>query len=104
MKKLLFLGLLLLSIASFGQIKINPVQIGWHDPKQATDLMIRVMPFETTATTCQLYYEIKSESGEKLADGNITLTQEEFEAWGRDNVYIEDLALTKLGLCRKEIE
>jgi hypothetical protein len=110
MKKL-FLLLLFVSAASFGQIKINPVYIGYPD-KEATDLMVRVMPFETSATTCQLYYELKacytSVNGEPvpenctvLANGNLSLTEVEFEAWGQSNTYIEDLALSKLFLTRK---
>lgn len=101
MKRLFLSGVLLLSAMSFGQIKINAVDIGWP-AKQATDLMVRVMPFETSAATCQIYYEIKSESGDKLADGNITLTEQEFSDWGRDNVYVEDLVIQKLNLTRKE--
>jgi len=67
-----------------------------------TDLMVRVMPFETTATSCQLYYEIKSEAGERMEEGNLSLTEEEFTAWGESNVYIEDLALEKLNLERDD--
>ena len=101
MKRLFLSGMLLLSMLSFGQIKISPVSVGWP-AKQATDLMVRVMPFETTAATCKVYYEIKSESGEKLADGNLSLTAQEFNDWGRENVYIENLVISRLGLTRRD--
>jgi len=103
MKNVLFLLLLLVSFASFGQIKIEPVGIGWPT-KYATDLMVRVMPFETTAITCDLYYELKTESGEVLANGNLSLSESQFEAWGSDNAFVENIALSKLLLTRKQDE
>lgn len=69
--------------------------------KTGTDLLVRVMPFETSATTCGLYYELHGELG-MLANGNLQLTEEEFTNWAEDNTYIEDLALVKLGLERAE--
>jgi hypothetical protein len=102
MKQLLFL-LLFVSAISFGQIKINPVPVG-YPAKQATDLSVLVMPFSTDAKTCQLYYQLKNIVDEKetvLADGNLSLTEAEFTAWGQSNKYLEDLALTKLSLTRK---
>jgi hypothetical protein len=107
MKQLLFL--LLLSATSFGQIKINPIPVG-YPAKQATDLSVLVMPFSTDAKTCQLYYQLKNvietttDDAKKetvLADGNLSLTESEFTAWGQSNKYLEDLALTKLSLTRK---
>jgi len=101
MKKLLFLSLLLLvSSLSFGQIKIEPKQVGWPE-KTATDLMVRVLPFETDATTCGLYWELKTEDGEVLSKANIYLTTDEFRDWKQDNHYLEDLVLFKLLLTRK---
>lgn len=93
--------MLFVSTMSFGQIKIEPVATGWPS-KQATDLMVRVMPFETDAKTCGLYYELKAETGELLSNGNLQLTEAEFEGWGQSNTYIEDLALTRLYLQRKQ--
>ena len=109
MKKLLLLLLLFSSFLGVSQIRINPVPVG-YPVKQATDLSVMVMPFNTDAKTCQLYYQLKividsvGEVPKKetvLADGNLTLTEAEFDAWARDNVYIENLALSKLQLTRK---
>jgi len=83
-------------------MKIETISLGLPT-EQATDLLVRVMPFDTDATTCGLYYSVTSESGNKLAEGNLQLTAEEFDAWGQSNSYIDDLALSKLGLTRKEI-
>ena len=108
MKKL-FLLLLFVSVSTFGQIKILPIQIGWPT-KIATELSVRVMPFETNAKTCQLYYQLKnvveateneSKKETVLADGNLSLTEEEFDLWSRDNRYIENIAILKLNLTRK---
>lgn len=106
MKKLLFL-LLLISTATFAQIKINPVPVG-YPVKQATDLLVRVLPFDTNAKTCQLYWEMKNVTVQDeqttesvLAVGNLGLSEQEFCDWGHDNKYIEDLVLQKLNLTRK---
>lgn len=83
-------------------MKIENVNIGW--PIQvATDLMVRVLPFETSAVSCGTYYEIKTEAGELLASGNIQLTEEEFSEWSQDNTYVENIVLNKLGLTRLEV-
>jgi len=34
---------------------------------------------------------------------NITISGEEYDNWGSDDLYLEDLILTKLGVTRKEI-
>jgi len=99
MKKL-FLLLLFVTSVTFGQIKIQPIKVGWPE-KTATDLMVRVLPFETDSKTCGLYWELKTDSKETLGNGNIYLTEEEFTAWAADNRYIEDLALCRLILTRK---
>ena len=103
MKKLFILSLLLFTVLSFGQIKIEPISIGWP-AKQATDLMVRVMPFETTALTCDLYYELRDCDGSVLTNGNLSLSESQFAAWSEDNRFIENIALSKLLLTRKENE
>jgi len=80
-------------------MKIENVNIGWPI-KVGTDLMVRVLPFETNAVSCGTYYEIKDENSELLASGNIYLTEAEFAAWAADNTYVEDIVLNKLGLTR----
>ncbi len=113
MRKLLFLAFFVSAIAS-AQIKIQPINAGFP-AKQATDLLVRVLPFETTATTCQLYWELRKiipevkdgenvatpEVIEHLAEGNLQLTEPEFALWGADNTYLESIVLDKLGLTRK---
>ncbi len=83
-------------------MRIKEIQLGL--PAQVgTQLLIRVMPFDTEATTCELYYMVSTDSGSQLADGNINLNEDEFANWGEDNTYLEDLVLNKLGLERHDI-
>lgn len=82
-------------------MKINPVPTGIPS-EMGTSFMVRIMPFDTTAKTCSLYWEVYSNSLATLANGNIALTEEEFDGWGFDNTYIENIALERLGLVRIE--
>ena len=99
MKKLVFLSLLMASALSTTAQKIVPVNIGIN--KVADSISVRVISFETTDKTCQLYYRIFDNVKKQVDEGNLNLTEKEFLAWGKDNLYIEDLALGKLKLTRK---
>lgn len=88
-------------------ILIEKIPVGFP-AKIANRLMVRTMPINTSAKTCGLYYELyeensseKDQSANKLANGNLELNENEFEAWDNTMTYIEDLALNKLGLKRK---
>jgi len=89
-------------------MKIKTVSVG-YPAKEATDLSVDIITFNTEAKNCILYYQLKNVIEETenepkietvLADGNLTLTEQEFTEWGQSNKYIEDLALTKLQLER----
>lgn len=80
--------------------KIQPVQIGLN--KIADSLEVRVLTFKTTDKTCSLYYQIFDCDKKSIDDGNLQLTEPEFKAYGQDNKYIEDLAISKLGFVRKD--
>ena len=64
----------------------------------ATQLQVTVLPFSTDATTCGTYYALKTAEGITVTEGNYTLTEAEFTAWGQSNAYIENLIATHLGL------
>ena len=70
----------------------------------ATRLLVRVLPFDTIHTTCNLYFELQDESGKVIYNGNYTLTDSEFATWASDNVYLEDLICNQLGLTKKYYE
>jgi hypothetical protein len=80
-------------------ILIKPIKLGLP-AKTATQFWMRPIFQDTQATTCQLYYEVQAETGEQLANGNIELTEDQYAEWGDDNAFIEDIALTNLGLER----
>ena len=96
-------------------IKIKPVPVG-YPAKQANGIDITMMSFSTNATSCSTYYQLYeviekiNEEGnirtiqKVLADGNSSLTEEQYSAWGDDNSYVEDIILTNLGLKREIIE
>jgi len=92
-------------------IKIKPVAVGYPS-QEANAISIRVMPFQTTAISCNTYYELKNisvvideeekenEIVKTLADGNSPISEDEFTLWGSDNIYIENVVLKNLGLER----
>ena len=92
-------------------IKINEVSVGFP-AKMANGITITTMPIPTDATSCSTYYQLFkvtevtndegeiSESIEKLAEGNSPLTEEQFNAWGQEMSYVEDIVLENLGLTR----
>ena len=64
----------------------------------ATEMSVLILNFETSATTCTTYYELKSEEGTVLTNGNYTLTEEEFAAWGEDNSWVEQCVANAIGV------
>lgn len=99
MKKLIF-TIAFLAAASTQAQKIQPVTIGIE--KVADSISVSVMTFKTTDKICQLYFELFDEAKVNIDRGNLQLTEDEFTQWGDNNKYIEDLALTKLNLTRKQ--
>lgn len=98
MKNLLMIALLCTGLANAQ--KIEPVQIGID--KVADSISVSVVTFKTTDKTCSLYYEVYDSGKSKIDDGNLALSEDEFFHWGQTNTYIEDLALSKLKLIRKQ--
>lgn len=64
----------------------------------ATTLNVLVLNFATDATTCTTYYQLMTDEGKKCAEGNYTLTEEEFTDWGEDNAYIDNLIANHIGV------
>ena len=69
----------------------------------ATEMSVLILNFETSATTCTTYYELKSETTEEasakiLSNGNYTLTEAEFAAWGEDNTWVEQCVANAIGV------
>jgi hypothetical protein len=64
----------------------------------ATEMSVLILNFETNATTCTTYYELKIDEGAVLTNGNYTLTEEEFAAWGLDNAWVEQCVANAIGV------
>ncbi len=69
----------------------------------ATEISVLILNFETSATTCTTYYELKSEATEEapsvvLSNGNYALTEAEFAAWGEDNAWVETCVANAIGV------
>ena len=100
-------------------IKIIPVPVG-YPAQEANAINIKILTFDANAATCSTYYELFNVSEievtpadiennieavvntviKKLADGNYTLTTEEYDSWGDDNIVVENAVLSNLKLTR----
>jgi hypothetical protein len=64
----------------------------------ATRLSVLVLNFETTATTCTTYWQLLTEDGKQLSQGNYTLTEEQFVTWGTDNNVVNQYVADAIGV------
>lgn len=76
--------------------KIQEVSYPFGDV--ATDLVVYVQGFQTTANTCTINYFLTDSAGKQLLSDRYELTEEEFQLWGQDNSYLDELAAEKLGV------
>ena len=77
--------------------KIQPIKFPLN-AGTATEMSVLILNFETTATTCTTYYELKTDEGAVLTNGNYTLTEEEFAAWGLDNAWVVECVANAIGV------
>jgi hypothetical protein len=88
--------------------KIQPVVFPLN-AGTATEMTVLILNFETSATTCTTYYELKSEATEEtettgstpakvLSNGNYTLTELEFAEWGFDNEWVTQCVANAIGV------
>ena len=82
-------------------IQINPVVIPLKG--EGTQIFVRTMTEGINNATGMIYWQLLTEEGSPLMDGNIPLTVEEVEAWGDSMEYIENLVLDRLNLTKKQI-
>ena len=64
----------------------------------ATEMTVLILNFETSATTCTTYYELKTDESTVLTNGNYTLTEDEFAVWGEDNTWVENCVAQAIGV------
>jgi hypothetical protein len=77
--------------------KIQPIKFPLNQGT-ATELNVLILSFETSATTCTTYYELKTDEGAVLTNGNYTLTESEFAAWGTNNEYVAECVASAIGV------
>lgn len=76
--------------------KIQPVIVPIKGT--ATNLNLMVLNFTMTAKTAVFYYSLNDDNGVTIMDGNIEMTEAEFNGWGANNQYCIDWAANKLGV------
>lgn len=74
--------------------KIQPVNYPFNEV--ATELIVHVQGFSTSSNTCVISYFLNTESGKQLLYDSYTLTEEEFQGWGQDNGYLDQIAASKI--------
>lgn len=81
-------------------IQIKPIKLGLP-PKEATQLLVRPLINSTQDTECNTYYEVCTEDGEVLTNGNYPINEEQYAQWAEDNAHVENIILDHLKLTRK---
>lgn len=74
--------------------QIQEVQFPFGDV--ATELKVSVLEFPTSAASCSIRYSLHTEEGKEVYSQFYNLTEEEFEGWGQDNTYLDQLAADKI--------
>jgi hypothetical protein len=78
-------------------IEIQPVVFPLNQGT-ATRMTVLVLNFDTTATTCTTYWQLLTEEGQQLSQGNYTLTEEQFQQWGTDNSVVNEYVANAIGV------
>jgi hypothetical protein len=78
-------------------VAIQPVVFPLNEGT-ATRMTVLVLNFPTDATTATTYYQLLTEEGAQLRQGNYTLTEEEFANWGTDNNVVNQYVADAIGV------
>jgi hypothetical protein len=78
-------------------IEIQPVVFPLNQGT-ATRMTVLVLNFDTTATTCTTYWQLLTAEDQQLAQGNYTLTEEQFQQWGTDNSVVNEYVANAIGV------
>jgi hypothetical protein len=78
-------------------VAIQPVVFPLNEGT-ATRMTVLVLNFPTDATTATTYYQLLTEEGAQLRQGNYTLTEEEFASWGTDNNVVNQYVANAIGV------
>ena len=80
--------------------QITPLEIPFKGT--ATQLFIRTSTDGINNATGIIYWQLLTEEGSPLMDGNIPLSVEQVAEWGDSMDYIENIVLNKLGLTKNQ--
>ena len=80
-------------------IQINPVKIPLKG--EGTQILVRTMTEGINNATGIIYWQLLTEEGSPLMDGNIPLSAEQVAEWGDSMEYIENIVLTELSITKK---
>ena len=78
-------------------VAIEPVVFPLNEGT-ATRMTVLVLNFPTDAVTATTYYQLLTEEGAQLRQGNYTMTEEEFAAWGTDNNVVNQYVADAIGV------
>jgi hypothetical protein len=78
-------------------IAIEPIMFPLNQGT-ATRMTVLVLNFDTTATTCTTYWQLLTAEDQQLAQGNYTLTEQEFANWGTDNSVVNEYVANAIGV------
>jgi hypothetical protein len=79
-------------------IQINPVVIPLKG--EGTQIFVRTMTEGINNATGMIYWQLLTEEGSPLMDGNISLSAEQVDEWGDSMEYIENIVLDRLNLTK----
>ena len=81
---------------STNMIQIQPITFPIKGT--ATQMSVLVLNFDTNATTATTYWQLFTEDNIQVLDGNYTMTEEQFSAWGTDNNVVNEYVADAIGV------
>ena len=78
--------------------KIEPIQI-WQNGTTKTATQLQVQGTSVTlGSSASFYWQLLTEEGHQVANGNLGISGEQYTAWGADDNYIYEYVATNLSL------
>ena len=75
---------------------IEPIDFPFYG--EATTLNVTVLSFPTDAVTTTTFWTLNTSDGTQCAEGNYTMTPEQFAAWGQDNTVVDGYVAEAIGV------
>jgi hypothetical protein len=75
---------------------IEPVNFPFYG--EATILNVTVLSFPTNAETATTNWILNTSENVQCAQGNYTMTPEQFSAWGQDNTVVDGYVAQAIGV------